>query len=170
MHYVITRGHKPGKSLTPSQRTSSLFAEEPVVLGKVLRRGSKPMHITEAQYEANKAKLLRLVEAGSIVITLVAGAGEKKKDAKEETAPDALDLVATAGNEPVTVVPPTEIPALEAAPAVTEPAKVEEAPAVETAPEVPATVPAAPAEVPAVPTETAAPTASETGKKRGKKG
>lgn len=68
-HYIISLGFKPGKALTPAQRLSSLFSEEPVVMGKVMRRGLPPRKITKEQYEANKLHLLRLAKAGSIVIT-----------------------------------------------------------------------------------------------------
>lgn len=65
--YIISRGYE-GKALTTAQRNSSLFSEEPVVLGKVLRRGGKPMRLTPAEYEANKDRLLALEKAGAIKI------------------------------------------------------------------------------------------------------
>jgi hypothetical protein len=68
MYYEITRGLRVGKSLTPAQRTSSLFAEEPVVLGRVLRRGAGPIRISPEDFERNKVQLLRLERAGSIII------------------------------------------------------------------------------------------------------
>lgn len=66
--YVITRGFKEGKALTSAQRISPLFAEEPVVLGKVLRRGSQPMRLTQVEYKAGEARLLALEKAGAINI------------------------------------------------------------------------------------------------------
>lgn len=66
--YIITRGFQEGKALTNAQRASPLFAEEPVVLGRVLRRGSKPMRLTGADYRANEHKLLALEKAGAIKI------------------------------------------------------------------------------------------------------
>jgi hypothetical protein len=66
--YIITRAFQDGKQLTPAQKGSSLFAEEPVVLGKVLRRGSRPMRISAADFKANEVKLLALEKAGSILI------------------------------------------------------------------------------------------------------
>lgn len=66
--YIITRGFQEGKALTTSQRSSATFAEEPVVLGRVLRRGSRPMRISGADYRANESKLLHLEKAGSIKI------------------------------------------------------------------------------------------------------
>jgi hypothetical protein len=69
MYYEITRGLRIGKNLTPAQRTSSLFSEEPVVLGRVLRRGSGPIRISPEDFERNKVHLLRLERAGSITIT-----------------------------------------------------------------------------------------------------
>lgn len=68
MHYEIHRGLKSGQSLNTAQRTSSLFAEEPVVLGKVFRRGYPPIILTESQFELNKTHLIRLEKAGSIII------------------------------------------------------------------------------------------------------
>lgn len=68
MHYEIHRGLKSGQSLNTAQRTSSLFAEEPVVLGKVFRRGYPPIVLTETQFELNKTHLTRLEKAGAIVI------------------------------------------------------------------------------------------------------
>lgn len=66
--YIISRGFT-GKALTTAQRKSSLFAEEPTVLGKVLRRGSQPMRLTPAEYDANEVRLKQLEAAGSIKIT-----------------------------------------------------------------------------------------------------
>jgi predicted RNA-binding Zn-ribbon protein involved in translation (DUF1610 family) len=66
--YIITRGFQEGKQLTAAQKSSPLFAEEPVVLGRVLRRGSKPMRLAEADYKANEQQLLRLEKAGAIKI------------------------------------------------------------------------------------------------------
>ena len=66
--FVIERGFQEGKTLTTAQKSSALFSEEPVVLGKVLRRGSKPLRISRADYEANQIKLLQLEKAGAIKI------------------------------------------------------------------------------------------------------
>lgn len=66
--YIITRGFQEGKQLTTAQKTSPLFAEEPVVLGRVLRRGSKPMRLAEVDYKANERHLLTLEKAGAIKI------------------------------------------------------------------------------------------------------
>ena len=68
-YYEIRRALKPGVNLTVAQRSSSLFAEEPTVMGIVLRRGLPPMKITEEQYERNKVHLVRLESAGAIEIT-----------------------------------------------------------------------------------------------------
>lgn len=68
--YTISLGlGRRSQQLTRAQKSSSLFSEEPVVLGKVLRRGMPPRKITAEQFEANKIKLTRLAEAGSIIIT-----------------------------------------------------------------------------------------------------
>lgn len=66
--YVINRGYD-GKALTTAQRKSALFAEEPSVMGKVLRRGSPPLRLTPTEFEANKHRLLQLQTAGAIKIT-----------------------------------------------------------------------------------------------------
>jgi hypothetical protein len=71
MHYEIRRGHQTGKPLTQTQRSSGTFAEEPIVLGKVMRRGSSPIRLTPAQFEQQKAKLLRQLLSGSIEIYVV---------------------------------------------------------------------------------------------------
>lgn len=108
MHYEIRRGFD-GKRLTPAQRSSGTFAEEPVVMGKVLRRGSKPLVITPAQFEANRAKLLRLVLNGSIEIFSVDGAERKsirldykavpEVFKKSELSPPSIPPVPAAGDE-----------------------------------------------------------------------
>lgn len=64
--YEITRGFT-GK-LTATQRTSSRFSEEPLVLGKVLRRGASPIKLTEEQYQKAKPYLNLLVKAEAIKI------------------------------------------------------------------------------------------------------
>lgn len=81
--YIITRAFQDGKQLTPAQKGSSLFAEEPVVLGKVLRRGSRPMRISAADYKANEVKLLALEKAGAILI--------KRPDTEPVVPPEQLD-------------------------------------------------------------------------------
>lgn len=73
MHYEIHRGLRTGKQLTTAQRSSATFAEEPVVLGKVLRRGSRPMIVTDSQFEVHKAAILRQLLSGSIQILAVDG-------------------------------------------------------------------------------------------------
>lgn len=70
MHFEISRGFKSGR-LTPAQRNSSLFSEEPVIAGKVLRRGMKPLTLTPAQFELAENKLKQLFKAGAIDITVV---------------------------------------------------------------------------------------------------
>lgn len=77
MHYEIRRGLKTGKQLTTTQRTSGTFAEEPIVLGKTLRRGMRPIQLTEEQFDKNRAKLLRLLLSGSIEILVVNGTSSK---------------------------------------------------------------------------------------------
>lgn len=65
---TIHRGMQFGKVLNTAQRTSSLFAEEPVVLGKVFRRGYPPIEITDEQYKRNMTHLVRLAKAGAITL------------------------------------------------------------------------------------------------------
>lgn len=97
MHYEIRRGLKPGTSrLTKAQRTSGTFAEEPVVLGKVFRRGMKPRLLSEEQFQKNKAPLLRLMMSGSIEIFVV----------DETKEPARLDYKTARGH-----APPAEPPA-----------------------------------------------------------
>lgn len=78
--YIISRGFQEGKNLTLAQRSSALFSEEPVVLGRVLRRGSRPLRLATADYKANEAKLLALENAGAIKI-------QRPKQQKEEDMP-----------------------------------------------------------------------------------
>lgn len=110
MHYEIHRGLKSGQSLNTAQRTSSLFAEEPVVLGKVFRRGYPPITLTETQFELNKIHLLRLEKAGSIVI---------KKQGAEEA------VVAIQPSVPVEPLPPPPPPLVPETP-VPEPVQASE--------------------------------------------
>lgn len=128
MHYEIHRGLKSGQSLNTAQRTSSLFAEEPVVLGKVFRRGYPPIVLTETQFELNKTHLTRLEKAGAIVI---------KKQGVQEAVQPSVPL-----QDPPPPPPPENPPAEPPAP---EPIKAEEvaheaAPALEVVKEVVAEV------------------------------
>lgn len=124
MTYKITRGLQPSKPLTPAQRNSGLFAEEPVVLGKVLRARMGPMQISDAQYEANKARLGMLAKAGAIQIkklgteTLV----ETQPAPVVETEPVA---------PPVTEATPEETLDMDKQLAEAPPAQEEQAPPVE---------------------------------------
>jgi hypothetical protein len=69
--YFIKRAYNSYSKLTSAQRTSSLFREEPIVLGKTLRRGSKGFNITDDQYKAYEAQLMHLVKAGAIEVDRV---------------------------------------------------------------------------------------------------
>lgn len=80
MHYEMSRGLKSGRQLTTAQRTSGTFAEEPVVLGKVLRRGMRPIHINEEQFNQSKSQLLRLLLSGSIEIHVINGGSTSRLD------------------------------------------------------------------------------------------
>jgi hypothetical protein len=82
MHYEIRRGLKSNGRLTAPQRSSGTFAEEPVVLGKVLRRGMRPMLLNEDQFKQHKSKLLRLLLSGSVDIFVVNGEASSRMDYK----------------------------------------------------------------------------------------
>lgn len=101
MHYEISRGVKFGKNLTTAQRASSKFAEEPVVLGKVLRRGYPPIRISEEQYEANLTQLKTLEKAGAITIRSLGvaettSASAPAVEVKEELPQDSAAVAAPA--------------------------------------------------------------------------
>lgn len=98
MHYEIHRGYKQGRQLSPAQRKSGTFAEEPVVLGKVFRRGMKPMLLTEEQFSKFKAPLLRLLLSGSIDIFVVDG----------KKSPARLDYKTAQGYSPPAPAPQPE--------------------------------------------------------------
>lgn len=125
-YYLIALGFTPGKKLTQAQRTSSLFAEEPVVCGKVLRRRGPPMKLTVDQWKTNEEDLLRLAKAGAIKviepdktqltkeeIEAAEAALKKQKDAEAAAATAAPALagdqtaVAPVGGE----MPPTGVEA-----------------------------------------------------------
>ncbi len=147
--FFIERGFREGKALTTAQKTSALFSEEPVVMGRTLRRGSKPLRITKADYEANKNKLLQLEKAGAIKITRPKEStmqpclkcGQTMSGGGEFTCPECGLLMTF---DPSSInVPPGE-PETVPAPEQTIPAPVvsEAPPAPETTPEpVPETVP-----------------------------
>jgi hypothetical protein len=80
MVYRISAAYHPRKPLTPVQRASRYFAEEPRVLGKTLRRGIS-IDLTEAQFEGEKARLDPLIRDNIIVVTEV---GEKSHDVAQE--------------------------------------------------------------------------------------
>lgn len=113
--YEISRGISPGKQLTTAQRTSSKFAEEPVVLGKVLRAGARPLRVSEAQYNANKTQLLMLAKAGAIKIKPPATLAPTTEEAIEELGKavgDAVkeELALDEGTPPEAPVEPPEAP------------------------------------------------------------
>lgn len=97
MHYEIRRGLKTGRRLTTAQRTSGTFAEEPIVLGKVMRRNSRPILLTAEQFEPQKAKLLRQLLSGSIEIFVV----------DEGQSPSRLDYKTARGHTPQPIIIPT---------------------------------------------------------------
>lgn len=135
MNYEIKRAYNGGP-LTPTQRSSSLFSEEPVVLGKVLRRGSTSIFVPVEQFELNKVSLQRLEKAGSIVIIPpaapeVAGDGKKEESQEQELSPNkGEELTEPTANEPATELPPVS-PAVDP---VGEPVPVEPVVAAEVAP------------------------------------
>jgi hypothetical protein len=66
--YKITRALGTYDKLTPAQRTSGLFAEEPVVAGKVLRRNAGPLILNDESYKLFSAKIKQLEKAGAIKV------------------------------------------------------------------------------------------------------
>jgi hypothetical protein len=153
MHFEISRAYTPGKPLTPAQRTSSLFAEEPVVMGTVLRRGLPALKISEAQFHQHQAHLKRLFDAGAINIKAVDG--DKVVDLRDAQATKKVaELVPAASDElqslqagddkktedaPAGDAPPAgagaEAP-VETAPVLTDAETAAQIPAFEPAPEV----------------------------------
>lgn len=71
MHFEIRRALCPGKQLTPAQRTSSVFAEEPRIGARTLRRGLPPLKLNEAQFAASLPQIKKLFLAGAIEISAV---------------------------------------------------------------------------------------------------
>lgn len=112
MHFEISRAFRHGMQLTQAQKTSSLFSEEPMVMGKALRRGLPPLRIDEAQFKQNQIMLKRLFDAGAINIKAVDG--EKVVDFREEEAekkiassmPSASDELQEMKKAPALVPPP----------------------------------------------------------------
>lgn len=135
-HYLITRGVQSGKQLTPSQRTSSLFSEEPVVLGQVLRRGSGPIKVSLEAFERNKTNLLRLEKAGSIVITPPKGTDtpepEKVPEAPPAEPPKEPEKAPEPEKVPEEVAPETPIEPPAEEPSTTPPSTEETASAAPT--------------------------------------
>jgi len=135
---TIHRGMQFGKVLNTAQRTSSLFAEEPVVLGKVFRRGYPPMEITDEQYKRNMTHLVRLMKAGAITMV-------------RQLVPDSPeDEAILRGETPVVTDTQPPAPPVSTTPVVSEEAEqTEQAPeTVQTAPEAPVApvAPSAPVE------------------------
>jgi hypothetical protein len=133
MHYEIRRGLKSNGRLSTTQRTSGTFAEEPVVLGKVLRRGMRPMLLNEDQFKQHKSKLLRLLLSGSIDVFVVNGESASRMDYKTATGisatPPARSLEIPEGAEVTPVVATKETVVTKAKVAVEvdeEPEAVEE--------------------------------------------
>lgn len=137
MHYEIRRGHKTGKQLTPVQRASGTFAEEPIVLGRVMRRGNGPIRLTAEQFEQQKARLLRQLLSGSIEIFVI---DENKTPARldyktargftiqaGEAAPVSVPAPETNEEPEVPVQPPSSAP-VEPEVVTSPPASMEEAP------------------------------------------
>lgn len=147
--YIITRGFQEGKQITTAQKTSALFAEEPVVLGRVLRRGSRPMRISKADYNANEHNLLRLEAAGAIkiqrpkmdVAALIQQDSEIQKKLAEltnsgagDTAPvtqESSGAETSAAAEPPAVIVPPHPPSEDAPPPVEDPPPTPPVPAPE---------------------------------------
>lgn len=122
-HYTITRAFQDTKQLTSAQRNSSLFAEEPVVLGKILRRGSNPLKISTEDYQKNKPKLLAQQKAGAIKIQYSDGKVEdvKPPDLPMVHVPENNPVVDNKDTMQVVVVEETKIEALPEQPVVPPP-------------------------------------------------
>jgi hypothetical protein len=159
MFYEISRGMKTGRQLTTAQRTSPRFAEEPVVMGKVLRRGSAPVVLTDEQFRQNRVPLIRLLAAGAVDIMVLDGIKRVPFRLQSGGVPET-GLPASApvqqAEEPEAQEPPSSRPV--------------EAPVEEPVVEEPVTEPsAAPAEdVEQAPVVAEPP--PETGKKKGRRG
>lgn len=103
MHYEIRRAHKTGRQLTVAQRSSPLFAEEPVVLGKVLRRNGPHRVLPADVFQQNRSMLLRQAAAGAIEIFEVDG---DKRTPYATTAPTEAQVA----QEEAPKAPPVEEP------------------------------------------------------------
>jgi hypothetical protein len=132
MFFEISRGLQ-SRYLSPVQRSSSLFAEEPVVLGKTLRRGTPPLRVTYEQFMQGRTTLLRLLHAGSIQVEVVDVDMEPQRlnflDAERELLAAALHTPLQAfcpSPLPVTEVDETATLSLPSAPAVPTPDEVAE--------------------------------------------
>ncbi len=111
-------------------------------MGKVLRRGSAPLVLTDAQFQQNRVPLIRLLTAGAINIMVLDGIKRVPFDLKAggeaQTGAPASTPAPKAEEPEVAVAPPSSPPE---APAVEEPVAelpppdpvVEEAPVAEPA-------------------------------------
>ena len=79
MPYKIESAYTAGGQLTMAQKTSSKFAftGEPKVLGRVLRRGSKPFIITDDLFGIHQDELHHLEKSGTIILTQVSSMEEE---------------------------------------------------------------------------------------------
>jgi hypothetical protein len=89
MHYVIRSAMKPGVRLTPMQRSSSFFSEEPRLGTTILRRGTE-ITLTAEQYALAETRIRQLLSAEAIIVSKVGdevkGEGYEVTKAKEEAA------------------------------------------------------------------------------------
>lgn len=79
MHFEIRRGFHDKRPLTAAQRQSGQFAEEPLVLGKVLRRGLGARKLTEDEFARHRSTLLKLLRSESIELYVIGEEGEITK-------------------------------------------------------------------------------------------
>lgn len=71
MHFEISRAVRAGKNLTTAQKTSSLFAEEPRIGAKTLRRGLPSVTLSEQEFNGSLLQIKQLFKAGAIEIKAV---------------------------------------------------------------------------------------------------
>lgn len=130
-YYQISRGVKPGKALTVAQRRSSLFAEEPVVLGKTLRARMPPMAVSVERFWENREKIARLEKAGSITVKLMGGFPGPLVDPVMDpstmpTPPGGIEIPEKKIDIPIPEEKPVEKPEEKKEEPATEPPKEEE--------------------------------------------
>lgn len=72
MHYEVTSALKPGQQLTGKQRTSPYFTDSPRIGVHTIRRG-QVLRLSEAQFQASKADIRKLLRGEAIELYVVNG-------------------------------------------------------------------------------------------------